>query len=33
MTETKEQLQKPLQKSWRKIQKPERGLQLTCAGA
>ena len=32
MTETKELLQKPLQKTWRKMQKPERGEEPDCGG-
>ena len=32
MTETKELLQKPLQKTWQKVQKLERGEDLACAG-
>ena len=32
MTKTKELLQKPLQKAWCKVQKPERGEELAGAG-
>ena len=32
MTETKELLKKPLQKTWRKVQKPERSEEQVCAG-
>ena len=30
--QTKELLQKPLQKTWCKVQKPERGEELACGG-
>ena len=32
MTETKELLQKPLQKIWHKVYQSERGGELACAG-
>ena len=32
MTETKELLQKPLQKTWHKVCKSERGEELACGG-
>ena len=32
MTKTKELLQKPIQKIWCKVQKPERGEELAGAG-
>ena len=32
MLETKELLQKPLEKTWRKLQKSERGEESACGG-